>query len=89
MEKNKLGQLSDWILKQKNGKELIAELRRVFTDSPAIPQSKELLENFGGANNYMAYRQGQLSVLKHIELHAKGYRDQQVALQKKTDKERK
>lgn len=89
MEKNKLGQLSDWILKQKNGKELIDELRKTFTDSPAIPQQKELLENFGGANNYMAYRQGQISVLKHIELHAKGYRDQQLGLQKKTDKERK
>jgi hypothetical protein len=87
MEKNKLGQLCYWLTKQAQGRELIHELKMMLSNDPALPKPAEVLAQFGGAELFMATRAGQLSMLKYIELHAKGYLDQENALKEKQNKE--
>jgi hypothetical protein len=87
MEKNKLGQLCYWLTKQAQGRELLQELKIMLANDPALPKPPEVLAQFGGADMFMATRAGQLSMIKYIELHAKGYIDQENALKAKQNKE--
>jgi hypothetical protein len=86
MEKNKIGQLSNWMLNQKEGRELIAELKRIHTDDQVYPKAPEILAQFGGGSEYAAFRAGQLSYIRFIELHAKGFKDQENVLKANAEK---
>jgi hypothetical protein len=89
MEKNKLGHLCYLMLHNDKGVALLDELKRMLGDDPIFPKPKEVLEQFGGASMFAAYRAGQMSLIKFIELHGKGYKDQEHAMQAKQDKEAK
>lgn len=87
MEKNRIAHLCYLILQNDNGRDLLEELKKMFADDPVFPKPPEVLAQFGGAEMFAAYRAGQASLIKFIELHGKGYRDQENALQAKKDKE--
>jgi hypothetical protein len=61
----------------------------MLAEDPVFPKPPEVLAQFGGAEMFAAYRAGQMSLVKFIELHGKGYRDQENAMQAKQDKEAK
>lgn len=79
MVKNKIGMLCYWLTRQDQGRELLEELRRGLSDDPILPKHPDYLAQFGGADNYAVWRAGQAHFLRIIELHAKGYIDQENA----------
>jgi hypothetical protein len=79
MVKNKVGMLCYWLTRQDQGRELLEELRRGLADDPVLPKHPDYLAQFGGADNYAVWRAGQAHFLRIIELHAKGYIDQENA----------
>ena len=87
MEKNKMGQLCYWLTRQEQGVELLNELKMMLANDPALPKHPDILAQFGGADNFMAFRSGQASMIKYVELHAKGYIDQENALKEKQNQE--
>lgn len=80
MEKNKLGQLCYWLIRQPEGKELLTELKLMLSNDPALPKPPDVLASFGGADMFMATRAGQLSMIKYIELHANIYLQNETAI---------
>lgn len=86
MEKNKIGQLCYWLVRQKEGKELLDELRIGLQNDPVLPRHPDFLAQFGGADNYSSFRAGMSHFIKVIELHAKGYIDQENAMQAAANK---
>jgi hypothetical protein len=88
MSKNKIGQLCYWLVRQAEGKELLDELRKGLANDPVFPKHPDLLSQYGGANNYAAFRAGESYLIRVIELHAKGYIDQEnaaIAAKEKSD----
>ena len=86
MEKNKIGQLCHWLIRQPEGRQLLDELRTGLANDPIFPKHPDLLAQFGGANNYAAFRAGQTYCLRVIELHAAGFVDQENHLQAQANK---
>lgn len=87
MDISKVGQLCYWMVNQPEGKVLLETLSYIMANDPIFPKPKELLDSFGGAECFMAFRAGQVSLVKYIELHATGYKDHQNALLAKSEKE--
>lgn len=80
--------LCHWLVGQENGRALLEELRQGLANDPILPKSPEYLAQFGGAANYAVWRSGQAHFIRLIELHAKGYIDQEnaaIAMQNKQD----
>lgn len=87
MEKNKIGELCYWLMQQEKGKQLIDELKMMLANQPVLPQHPDVLAQFGGAELFMSYRGGQVSLLKYIELHSTQFRDQEIGAQVKANME--
>lgn len=83
---NKIGHLCYLMLHNEQGRELLNELKSMLAEDPIFPKPPEVLAQFGGAEMFAAYRAGQASLIKFIELHGKGYKDQEHAMQAKKDK---
>ena len=86
MEKNKIGMLCYWLTRQEQGRELLDELRRGLADDPILPKHPDYLAQFGGAESYAVWRAGQAYFIRLIELHAKGFIDQENALKAQQNK---
>lgn len=86
MEKNKLGQLCYWLIRQPEGKDLLHELKMMLANDPALPKPPEILAQFGGADMFLATRNGQISMIKYIELHANIYIQNENAIKEQQDK---
>lgn len=77
MNDDELGMLCHNLLRTEEGKRLIKGLKeRMY--KPILPQPKNLLETFGGAEMYAAHRSGQIHVLSMIEVYAKGFQQREV-----------
>lgn len=87
MEKNKIGQLCYWMVRQKEGQEILKAIKDFLTNDPVFPKPPEFIASFGGTEAYMAFRAGQVSIVRFIELHAQGYIDQENALKDKQNKD--
>lgn len=86
MEKNKIGQLCYWLIRQPEGKELLTELKMMLANDPPLPKPKEILDQFGGAEIFLATRNGQVSFIKYIELQAAIYLQNETAIKAAQDK---
>ena len=82
MEKNEIAHLCYLQMHRKEGKQLIEALKTMLAEDMVLPKPEEVLNQFGGAAMFAAYRSGQSSILKFIELHAKGYQDNENAKNK-------
>ncbi len=83
---NKIGALCYWMTTQEQGKELLDSLTKLLQNDPVLPKPKEMMESFGGAEMFCAFRAGQASLVKFIELHATGYIQQENALKEAQNK---
>lgn len=86
MEKNKIGQLCYWLIRQPEGKELLTELKMMLANDPPLPKPAEILAQFGGAEMFLATRNGQVSFIKYIELQAAIYIQNENSIKEAQDK---
>ncbi len=89
MDTSKIGQLCYWMTTHEQGKLLLETLSFIMASDPVLPKPKEVMDSFGGVETFMAFRAGQVSLIKYIEIHGKGYLDQENALAAKAEKVRK
>lgn len=57
------------------GREFIKLMKLLHVNTPTFPQSPETIERHGGATMWAAFREGQVMLLRSIELLGQNYLD--------------
>lgn len=65
-----------------DGKEFLQLMKMLHIMTPTFPQKEEIIANHGGPMAWAAYREGQLTLLRSIDVLAQNYSDKIEAEQK-------
>ena len=68
------------------GKEYIRLMKMLHIQTPTFPQKGDVIECHGGPLAWAAFREGQLTLLRSIDVLARNYEDK-IEAEQKTNKE--
>lgn len=57
------------------GKEFLRLMKLLHVTTPTFPQSQEMIERHGGALSWAAFREGQITLIRSLELLGQNYLD--------------